>query len=364
MLACIRTSAAVDPLLPLCARLTPRLERHPDALVLDLSGCERLVLGRHVLPSTPPNRLGPTLAVRLQHRLRAATSAPITVGLGPSRTVAWLAATTPAYPTPWRAIAPDQVADFLRPLPLAALLALPDLRDRPGAAEVLAALAQSGLVTVGQVARLPAAPLVRRFGTRGTHLATLAAGHDVTPLRVWVPATWLGARLQLDPAVAADQLTSALIPLAEQLATALARPHLGACALALVLRMDDGVTWRATHPLGQPTASPRALHDHAQRLLTALLERVPAALPCAALHLRAGDLRPVAPPQDLLWPHEQQRDRAAARRRLARLLVTSATGLVQATCVAPHAVLPEERFTFVPLHALHAPQPLPPFQAA
>ena len=36
--------AAIAAIARRCAHLTPRIERHPHALVLDLTGCERLVL--------------------------------------------------------------------------------------------------------------------------------------------------------------------------------------------------------------------------------------------------------------------------------------------------------------------------------
>lgn len=73
------------------------------------------------------------------------------------------------------------------------------------------------------------------------------------------------------------------------------------------------------------------------------------------VRLRVGALRLAVPDQTRLWAVEPQRDRRA---RLDRLLASlagqpastqPAAGLLRAVSRDPHAVLPEERYTFEPL---------------
>jgi DNA polymerase-4 len=334
--------------------------------VLDLAGCDRLLLGGSLSLSAQGERRWLLLAARLQRRLSEAGVTSTTVGLGPSRTVAWLAAFAAAHSTSssWHVVRPEQVAAFLRPVPLGALLTVPDLREMPGAPEMLAALAQGGLMTTGQVARLPATALRRRFGPLGTRLATLAAGQDVRPLRIWVPAPWMGARVRLEPAMDVGRLSEALLPLAMYLAAALSQRQLGASEVALVLHRDDGTSWRATRRLGQPTASAVALADHAWRLLRRLAEHERGGAACAGLHLRVGTLRPLRARQDMLWLSQSERERRARRARLLAPdgpLATRLHGraaLLRAQIRSPYAVLPEQRYALVPLH------PHQPLQAA
>lgn len=359
MLACVRNVADADTLLPVCTRLAPRIERHRDALVLDLGGCERLVLGRGEgassfrLPSATVT--GTALAASLWRQVRDASPGAETlrVGLGPTRTVAWLAAATTPQAS-WRAIEPSQVAAFLRPLPVGVLASLPDLGGVSGVAEALSALAQSGIGTPGQLVRLPASTLRRRFGPLGSTLTALAAGEDVAPFRVWRPAAWIGARLRLDPPVELAQLAPMLTPLTQHLATHLSQQHQVASALALVLQTESSATVRATRHLSHSIASAEALLNQAERLLTRLADHEPRVV-YEAIHLRVGALRPASARQEVLWRSRDERNRRAARRRLfapdGPLAGPPSCGskLLHAALVSPYAVLPEDRYRFVPV---------------
>src|SRR5690242_7605124 len=117
-LACIATEHP-ELLLPACQSLTPRIERHRQMLVLDLTGCDQLLA---VLTNDPRRRgeeYWPALAHRLSCFLRA--EAPLCrwrIGLAPTRTLACLAALhAAALPHPgWHAIALEDPHAFLHPL--------------------------------------------------------------------------------------------------------------------------------------------------------------------------------------------------------------------------------------------------------
>src|SRR5690242_13883625 len=91
-LGCIATEYP-KLLLPACQRLTPRIERHRQMLVLDLTGCDQLLTVLTNVPCRRGEEHWLTLAHQLCRFLRA--EAPLCrwrIGLAPSRTLAWLAA--------------------------------------------------------------------------------------------------------------------------------------------------------------------------------------------------------------------------------------------------------------------------------
>lgn len=349
-------------LLPACRSLTPCIERHRQMLVLDLTGCDQLL----ALLTNVPCRRGEEYWAVLAHRLSCflRTEAPLChwqLGLAPSRTLAWLAALhvfTSPHPR-WQAVAPADAHAFLQPLPLATLLVLPELAERPEAVEALAALAEAGVTTVRHLSRLAVGALHRRFGMLGPLLLELAAGRDVAPFRPARCASWLGVRQVFTSPATAQQFAGSLRVLAERLAARLAERQQAGCTLELVLQPEQGATRSLCHALSRPTGSPSALAEHAQRLLQTFLQpgtdaRGPAAphITYTQLCLRVGELCPAMPEQTRLWSAPSQDEHAVRlarlRAALAPLALRYATPpLLQMKFVAPHAVLPEARYAFV-----------------
>lgn len=360
-LGCIATEHP-ELLRPTCWRLTPRIERHRQVLVLDLTGCDQLL----TLLTNVPRRRGEehwtALAQQFCRFLRA--EAPLCrwhLGLAATRTLAWLAAlhaSTSPHPR-WQVVAPADARAFLHPLPLATLLVLPELAETPEAPEALTALAEAGVTTVGQLLRLPVGALHRRFGTLGPLLLALAAGQDVAPFRPEHRVSWLGVRQVLARPATADHLTDSLRLLAHQLAARLAMRQQAGCTLEIVLQPELGDTRSLRHALSRPTGSALALAEHAQRLLQVLLqpgahERDAAAtyMTYTQIRLRVGDLCVAPSEQASLWAAVPQDERAVRFARLRAALFPLALRyatppILQAKLIAPHAVLPEARYAFV-----------------
>src|SRR5690348_3970722 len=363
-LGCIATEHP-ELLLPACQRLTPRIERHRQVLVLDLAGCDQVLAVLTHVSRRRDEEQWPALAQQLCRFLRA--EAPLChwhLGLAPTRTLAWLAALhAPTAPRPrWQVVAPVDTRAFLHPLPLATLLTLPELAETHAACEapeMLTALAEAGVKTVGQLVRLSVGALHRRFGTLGQVLLALAAGQDVTPFRPERRASWLEVRQALAPPATADHLTDNLRVLADQLAVRLAKRQQAGCTLELVLQPERGTSHSLRHALSRPVRSGLALAEHAQRMLQALIHDGTDERAAAAIHmtytqirLRVGELCAAPPDQTRLWPAPQQDERSLHLARLRAALVPLALRyatppLLQAKLVAPPAVLPEARYAFV-----------------
>jgi hypothetical protein len=334
---CVR-SAHLHQVAATCATLTPVIERHADALLLDLTGCERaLGIGQ---PGVAQWR---HLAAQIYTRIAIThqDAVDLRLALAPSGTVAWLAAAE--SDRPWRVVMPATVEAMLRSLPAAQLLTLPALADMPAAVDAIAALAQGGIHTVGQLARLAPSTLQRRFGLLGGMLARLATGQNVAPLRTTTPACWLGARHYFDLPATLEECSAMVERLAAALAATLCQRHQEAGALRLVVHMTDQPPWRATRPLNQTAASPAALADQAIRLLGQVGAAQPAAGQAivSAVSLGVGRLRAAWPHQVAWWPAPRaQRAHEVARRLAGR------AALYRAEIAVPHAVLPEERYAF------------------
>ncbi len=152
------------------------MEERPGAVFLELAGLEALF----------PTPRG--LLTALGARLDGAGLPAVRLGIGPTRTVAALAA---------RAgdgghVVGDDARAFLAPLPLDLLDPPDDLADR---------LWRWGVRTLGELADLPRDALGARLGKTGADLARRARGEDLTPFRPVAPRLEFDESIDLEHAV-------------------------------------------------------------------------------------------------------------------------------------------------------------------
>lgn len=357
------------------ARLTPLIEEHraSRALILALGGSERLLLRGAAPDEDAIEPVWPLLATAVAQLLTEAVPSQGDgqsvgmVGVGPTRTVAWLASILSSTDT--AVVLPGQERAFLSSLPVALLQQTPDATEIVSLASMVAALEISGIRTLSQLWRLPVEALSRRFGADGSLLAALASGSDLRSLGRVEEAQWLGARLRFEPSLAAHHLAAALVPLAERLALTLAERELAVGKVALLIESDAGTPMQVLRRLKHPLGTTRALLEVATRLLAGMLaDAAPhrseadilpdAQLPgegerYVALRLRVGGLHPATAEQWRLWAVEQQQAGSERVERLAAALRALGGGkyaddLLQADPHAPDAVLPEERYRMTP----------------
>lgn len=157
--------SAQEALFDVAQSVTPRVEHAtPNSVQLDLEGTE----------ATFPTTGGLLLA--LETRLCSVGLELARSGIGPSRTIAWLAA---RHGNGGHVVPTRRVRHFLDPLPIALL-------DPP--LEILERLTRWGVGTLGELRRLSGAALGTRLGTAAVELARRAEGRDLIPFRPAPPA--------------------------------------------------------------------------------------------------------------------------------------------------------------------------------
>lgn len=222
---------AFEPVVAAVATLTPRVEVvRPGVCAIATRGPSRYFGGDAPLADT----------------VVATVPVPCRVGIADSVFAAWLAARrATGADAPTAVVPPGEAAAFLAPFPLAALDGRDDLVDL---------LRRLGIRTLGELAALPVADVVARFGPAGEAAHRLASGLDERPLAAQDPPPDLVVTVELDPpAERADVVTFAVRGLAAELHERLARRGLACTRIAIEAETEHGESmvrvWRAEEPL-------------------------------------------------------------------------------------------------------------------
>jgi protein ImuB len=228
----------------------------------------------------------------------------------------------------------EEESRLARAVPLARLGVDPDFRD---------ALDPLGVKTVGDLLRLPAGGILRRFGPDAHRLHRLAAGHLWTPLQAERPQPPRERRADLEPP---DADVERLLFLAKRLLDALLVElrGRGEAIQTLILRLGEGRG--AARSAQIRPATPTLDGIQLLRLVRLKLESLQLAEPIAEVVLRA-EVVP-ATPEQLRLATPARRPPDAAGRALASLRAALGdAAVVSARLLDAH--LPERRFRWEPL---------------
>lgn len=197
-------------------------------------------------------------------------------------------------------IAPDQIANSVRGLPIQAL---------PIDSTTRAWLAQLGLLQFEDLVRLPAEQLSSRLGSNAGLALKLIAGHDDHPLHAYCPPQLPEESLEWDePASGSEPLLFALRGLCARISARLEGRGVSAHTLEVVLTHDR--TTARFHGVEDELslccrlASPLFRADDLWRVISSKLNQTQLAAPSVGVKLRAREL--VASPQrqlDLMSAH-------------------------------------------------------------
>ncbi|MGC1185510.1 MAG: hypothetical protein WBA31_10250 [Candidatus Dormiibacterota bacterium] len=275
--------------------------------------------------------------------LKGALGTTPSVGVGPSRFSAWVAAQL-AAPGRVRLVPPGQTAEFLATWPVSRLPLPPETTER---------LMQFGLRTCGDCAAITMVDLQRQFGPDGILLHRLCRGLDSAWIDPWREPPPCGVRRVLAGGVEdSESLRFGAAELARGLAQELARQGRAAGRIRLILRGEDG-----SQPLSSAAAkvwwgevappAPVATTDELMGPLLNLFSRAHPQAPVGVVELEAFDL--VAPPvnQVGLW-QGRAANREVIQRAVDRLHDRFGLGLVWRVEVRPGHLgdVPEERLVW------------------
>jgi protein ImuB len=133
-------------------------------------------------------------------------------------------------------VLPGQAREFLAPYPVSVLDSAG--LDSEGMTELLPRL---GIVTLGDLARLPASQAVNRFGVAGCIAHRLARGLDPRPLAARPPSADLSVSTEFDPpAPLAEPVVFAAKALAERMHAGLAARGLACVCVQVQVISEDG----------------------------------------------------------------------------------------------------------------------------
>ena len=331
--------AAVEPVAPGVACFDARslLLLHGGSLAAVLAAARRALGDRVNDPDPSQTRPGgPPLAAMWPPK--APLGAPARLGVAPSRFAAIAAARRARARRPLVVDGGErQARAFLAPMPVSLLRLRAELAALPEALERL------GVGSLGELAALPLAAVVDRFGGAGRLAHRLASGGD-EPLRPRQAGEVVRESLELPEAADGIQLERALGLLVDRLLARRERRgrSLRSVVLAAAL-VEQGGTWRQQVTFREALADPLRM----RLALTPRLSLVPA--PVRVLRLAVERFGPVASEQRGLL--DASRDARAARLREAVSQARAAAGADAALRILeidPGSRLPERRAVLTP----------------
>jgi DNA polymerase-4 len=226
-----------------------------DEAFLDVRGLRRI-------SGTPRE-----IAVRLRNRVLEQIGLPITVGVARTKFLAKVASAV-AKPDGLLVVPPDGELAFLHPLPVERLWGV-----GPVTAEKLRA---SGIVTVGQVARLAESTLVSLLGrAAGRHLHALAHNRDPRRVDVGRRRRSIGTQRALGRRRRSPEaLDAILVGLVDRLARRLRKARRVCRTVVLRMRFDDFTRATRSHTLDEATAQTQTLLASERGLLAASMPMI------------------------------------------------------------------------------------------
>ncbi|MEA2828163.1 MAG: polymerase [Actinomycetota bacterium] len=204
------------------------------------------------------------IAVRLRSEVRRRVGLPITVGVARTKFLAKVASGV-AKPDGLLVVPPDQELAFLHPLPVERLWGVGPITGEK--------LRNRGILTVGEVARLPEGALVSILGrASGRHLHALAHNRDPRPVVVGRRRRSMGSQHAMgrSPKSAAD-VDASLVAIVDRVTRRLRAGGRVGRTVVLRLRFDDFSRATRSHTMPRATAETRAILATARDLLAVAL---------------------------------------------------------------------------------------------
>ena len=270
-------------------RFTPLVEPLSlDEALLDVTGSE------HLFGSTAE------IGRKIKRAVREETRLVVSVGVAPNKFLAKIASDF-KKPDGFVVVEPDQVQEFLDPLPVERLWGVGKQSSK--------VFQRLGIRTIGQLRQWPMETLKSRFGSQGEHLWQLAHGIDdrlVVPER---EAKSISHETTFEQDIDdLEVLRAWLVDLTEQVGWRLRRHGLRGRTVHLKVRFADFKMITRSLTLPEPTDITHELWQTADEMLC---HRLPAGhLPVRLLGMGVGGLDDTGLVQGLLFEQDQRKKQA------------------------------------------------------
>ena len=215
-------------------RFTPQVEPISiDEAFLDVTGSRELFGD------------GEAIARSIKESVRTDIGLTASVGVATTKLVAKIASDL-GKPDGLVVVPAGHEAPFLAPLPIGRLWGVGE--------KTAAVLAESGVVTIGDLAALPPDVIVRRFGKHGTSLIERARGVDVDPVHEGDPAKSVGHEHTFDVDTSDPEVIErTLLAMAEGVSGRLRSAGVRASTIAVKIRDSSFRTMTRQRTLSEPT---------------------------------------------------------------------------------------------------------------
>jgi DNA polymerase IV len=231
---------------------------------------EQLSIDEAFLDVTDLPQSGLEIAQELQQSIRNQLGLPCSLGVASNKLLAKTATDVgkgrhraPTPPCAIEVVPPGEEAAFLASLPARALWGV--------GPKTAARLTDLGIKTIGDIARLPEAVLLRQFGQMGRDIGRHARGIDDRPVIPERAARSISSETTFERDIAAHTvLRETLYKLSEDVARSLRRKGLCAGTIRLKIRWPDFTTHTRQISLSQPTDQDRLIFEAAYHLFNSI----------------------------------------------------------------------------------------------
>ena len=222
-----------------------------DEAFLDVSGAKKIF------------KNSTTIAQKIRKRVEAELKITCSVGIAPNKFIAKLASTM-AKPNGLLVVAPEEILNFLHPLPVGALWGVGGKTE--------AELNRLGLKTVGQVSQTPVSTLKAALGeSLGEHLSELSWGRDERRVEPWEAEKSIGNEETFSQDLdEAEDILREILRLSERVGARVRAAGLVGKTVVLKVRFANFSTITRSKTLLHPTNSKREIYKTASELFGAL----------------------------------------------------------------------------------------------
>jgi DNA polymerase IV len=255
-------------IVPANHRLYGEVSRKVMVLLYELTDLvEQISIDEAFLDVSAHPGSAPTLAARLQERIRTELDLPASFGVATNKLVAKIATdvgksavASGDYPNAIQIVPPGEEAAFLAPLPVRTLWGVgPKTAER---------LAEMGIHTIGDMAHFSVSILEQHFGKNGRDLHLRAQGIDDRPVETQSESKSISQETTFAQDVSdGAHLHRVLREQAQQVSRRLHQANLAGTTVKIKLRWSDFTTLTRQITLEQPTQEAEEIARVAERLL-------------------------------------------------------------------------------------------------